>query len=83
MGYFYKSKKTIIKLIPDYLEYCEVEKGLVINSRRISPKEIAQANVENFLSLMLEQNLKSVSFIKGLTEDELDRFIKNLSSLKL
>ena len=57
----------------------EVEKDLVINGKRISSKERQQFNVEYFLTLMLEHNLKTISFIKGIHQDQLDEFIQYFS----
>ncbi len=58
----------------------EVEKGLVINGTRIPPKEISQASLEYFLALMMDQNLKTISFFKGISPDELNSFVQNLIS---
>jgi diguanylate cyclase (GGDEF)-like protein len=57
----------------------EVERGLVINGKRLSPKETHKANIEYFLSFMLEHNLKTISFNKTLTDKELDIFVQYLS----
>ncbi len=53
----------------------EFEKGLVINGKRIPPKEAEHANTDYFLNLMLEQNLKTVTFLKGIGQDEVEKFI--------
>lgn len=62
------------------LTLSEIEKGLVINGERIPAKGMEQASMENFLSLMIEYNLKSISFIKGIQDNEFDKFIQYLST---
>ena len=57
----------------------EVERVLVINGKRITPKEVDRSNVEFFVSQMLEHNLKTISFIKGVTEQDLDKFLQYFS----
>jgi diguanylate cyclase (GGDEF)-like protein len=59
----------------------EVERSLVINGKRISPKGIDQATIEYFLDLMIQNNLKTVSFLKGVSQDELKRLIQHLTEL--
>ncbi|MBM3246791.1 MAG: diguanylate cyclase, partial [Candidatus Omnitrophica bacterium] len=61
------------------IDLSEVEKGLVINDKRISPREIEQANIDKFLAMMMEYNLKTVSFVKGVTVDDLSKFIECIS----
>jgi len=56
----------------------EVERSLVINGRRISPKVADQDIIEYFLNLMLRHNLKTISFLKGVSQDELNRLIWHL-----
>lgn len=61
------------------LNLSEVEKSLVVNGKRISPKEAEQANIENFLTLIMEHSLKTISLTKEMTEADLDRFVQYLS----
>lgn len=61
------------------INFGEVEKDLVINNQRIPPREKEQANVDYFLMLMMEHNLKTISFMHGLLQEELDKFIQYLS----
>jgi len=63
----------------EQLNFAEVEKSLLINGKRLSPKEIEQANGEHLLALMLERNLKTVSFIKNLLQEGFEKFIQYLS----
>ncbi len=64
----------------EHLNLAEIEKSLVINGKRISPKETEQANAEYLLALMLERNIKTISFIKGLAQEGLDKFIQYLNA---
>jgi hypothetical protein len=63
----------------DSLVITEVEKSLVINGKRLSPNESRDAGAEGFLHIMMEHGIKTVSFKKGLREDELNNLIENFS----
>jgi diguanylate cyclase (GGDEF)-like protein len=56
----------------------EAQRCLIINGKRVIPRGIEQANVEYFLDLMIQTNLKSISFIKGIAHEGLDKFIQYL-----
>ncbi|MFZ2937506.1 MAG: diguanylate cyclase [Candidatus Omnitrophota bacterium] len=62
------------------IDISEVEKSLVINANRLSPKELQDANFENFTYFMMGRKIKTISFIKGLEEKEIANFIQYLSS---
>ena len=63
----------------DSLVISEVEKSMVINGRRLSPSEAEHSNAGDFLYKMMEHGIKTISFKKGLREDELARVINHLS----
>jgi len=50
----------------------EVEKSLVINGKRISPTEADYAKADDFLYIMMEHSIKTLSFKKGLREEEVN-----------
>ena len=74
----YALAETIFKET-EGINLSEVEKSLVINGRRIPPKEAGQANIESFVVMMMEHNLKTISLIKEMTQDGLHKFIQYLS----
>ncbi|MFQ5680570.1 MAG: diguanylate cyclase [Candidatus Omnitrophota bacterium] len=61
------------------LEIVESEKTLVINSRRLTVRQAQELGEEQFISLMIESDIKSISFIRGVDDRELNVFIGNLS----
>jgi flagellar hook-basal body complex protein FliE len=61
------------------LNIIESEGTLIINGRRYSAREIHDLGAEDFISLLVEGDIKSVSFMKGVTEEEVGIFIENLS----
>lgn len=63
----------------DSLVITEVEKSLVINGKRLSPSELKDAKAEGFLHIMMEHGIKTISFKKGLREDELNNLVENFS----
>lgn len=67
---------TILKET-DTIIFSEVEKSLVINGRRVSPKEAEHNNTDPFLMMMVEHGIKSLSFTHKITEEELNAFIEN------
>lgn len=81
------SSKEAYEIINDILnnkqaeriDISEVEKSLVINAKRILPKELRGTNIEDFLSIIMDRNIKTLSFTKGLPEAEMRSFIGYLS----
>ncbi|MFH1457843.1 MAG: diguanylate cyclase [Candidatus Omnitrophota bacterium] len=61
------------------IDISEVEKSLVINAKRIFPKELRRTNIEDLLYLIMDRNIKTISFAKGLQEKELNSLIGYLS----
>lgn len=57
----------------------EVEKSLVINGRRLSPTESEHAKADDFLFVMMEHSIKTLSLRKGVTEEEVNTLIGHLS----
>ncbi|MDP3791402.1 MAG: diguanylate cyclase [Candidatus Omnitrophota bacterium] len=57
----------------------EVEKSLVVNGRRLSPGESEHAKAEDFVHIMMEQEIKTISFKTCLREDEIGSLINHLS----
>jgi hypothetical protein len=43
------------------IDVSEVEKSLVINAKRIFPKEALGTNIEDFLVMIMDRNIKTVS----------------------
>jgi hypothetical protein len=62
------------------IDISEVEKSLVINARRIIPKELQGTNIEDFLYIIMDRNIKTASFLRGLQEKELVSFVGYLSA---
>ncbi|MCX5703489.1 MAG: diguanylate cyclase, partial [Candidatus Omnitrophica bacterium] len=60
----------------------EVEKSLVINGKRLSPSEAKYTNAEHLLSIIMEHNIKTIAFKRGLKEEELGKFIHWLSQAR-
>ncbi len=61
------------------VDICEVEKSLVINRKRVLPKDLQEGSLDTFLIIMMDYNLKSVSFLRGVKEAELNNFVQYLS----
>ena len=54
----------------------EIERSLVVNKRRMSSRRVKFVDLESIVKFMLEVNIRSISFIKGLTKSELERFLE-------
>lgn len=61
------------------LEIIESGNSLVINGRRFSSREIQELGEGDFISLMVESNIKSLSFTRGISEEEVSVFLDNFS----
>jgi diguanylate cyclase (GGDEF)-like protein len=57
----------------------EVEKSLVINSKRILSSSANYAYAEDLVGIMMEHGIKTIAFKKGVREGELGSFINQLS----
>ena len=64
----------------EVLRLSEAEKNLTINGLRIFPKALDQPHVENVVNVMMEYSIKALSFKKGVSLDELNKFLEHLSS---
>jgi len=62
------------------IDISEIEKSLVINAKRILPKELQGTNIEDFLYIIMDRNIKNVSFDRGLQEKEIGIFVEYLSA---
>ncbi|MFA6079426.1 MAG: diguanylate cyclase, partial [Candidatus Omnitrophota bacterium] len=63
----------------DSLILTEIEKSLVINGRRLSPAEESYAKAGEFLLIMREHGMKTISIKRGMREDELNNLISHFS----
>ncbi|HDZ77611.1 MAG TPA: diguanylate cyclase, partial [Candidatus Omnitrophica bacterium] len=70
----YKSAGLVLEQIPK-LKIIESEGILVINGRRLSVREAQEWGGHNLVSLMIEINMKSLAFIRGVTKEEISSFI--------
>lgn len=70
------SLELILKDTPR-LEIIESENSLIINGRRFSLREIQELGEGDFISLMVESNIKSLSFTQGISEEEVSIFLDN------
>ena len=66
----------------DSLVITEVEKSLIINGKRLSPTEADYTKAEDFLYIMMEHSIKTLSLKKGLREYELNSLICHLSEAR-
>ncbi len=57
------------------ITYAESEKKLLIQGEAVSEKVYKRPQVQSFLTMLLEMGIKSISFEKGLTEQELREFL--------
>jgi len=62
------------------IDISEVEKSLVINAKRVPPKQLQDGGIEDFVYLMMDRSIKTISFIKGLQENEVDSFIQYINA---
>ena len=60
----------------DGVEFAESEKSLLIQGDPLSEKDQKRPQVASFLSLMLDVGIRSLSIEKGLTKEELARFLQ-------
>lgn len=74
----YHSLELILQDTPR-LEIIESGNSLVINGRRFSLREIQELGEGDFISLMVESNIKSLSFTQGINEEEVSIFLDNFS----
>jgi hypothetical protein len=58
------------------LEYAEADKNLLIQGEPISEKELGKNIVNAFLHMMLDYGIRSIAFHHGVTEQELNGFVK-------
>ena len=56
----------------------DMEEEFVLNGKRIPPREREQANLDYFVSVMRDFNIRTVSFLRGVSEHELMVFVENL-----
>jgi len=54
----------------------EIERALVINSRRLSSKESEEANTEYFLKLIMDLNIKVIDFNKEMEPEDFGKLIE-------
>ncbi|RJP96122.1 MAG: HEAT repeat domain-containing protein [Desulfobacteraceae bacterium] len=69
---------VIQSLLPqvDCVEFAESEKSLLVQGDPLSEKDQKKPQVVSFLSLMLDAGIRSISIEKGLTKDEVNRFLQ-------
>ncbi len=58
------------------LEFAESEKTLLINGEPLPEKEQQKPQIRSFLSLMLDSNIKSLTFFPGVTRPEISNFLQ-------
>lgn len=76
VGDIHHSLELILKDTPR-LEIIESGNSLIINGRRFSLREIQELGEGDFISLMVESNVKSLSFTQGISEEEVSIFLDN------
>jgi len=66
------------KILENYevINISEVEKSLVLNKRRITPRLAKTVDVDNIVKFLIDRDIKSISLIKGLTKKELNDFFE-------
>ena len=77
-----KELARLLKALLDEVEalnLAETEKSLVVNGKRLTPKETEEADAEQLLFILMQHNIKSITFKKETAEDELKQVIELLS----
>jgi HEAT repeat protein len=69
---------AIQSLLPqvDGVEFAESEKSLLIQGEPLSEKDQKRPQVTSFLSMMLDAGIRSMAIEKGVTKDEVNRFLQ-------
>jgi hypothetical protein len=60
----------------DRLEYAEADRNLLIQGEPVPGKELGKNFVRVFLRMMLDYGIRSISFYRGVSEQELNGFVK-------
>ncbi len=68
----------MVNIIKKYeaVNISEVERSLVVNQRRITPRLAKFVDVEDIVNLLIDRDIKSILFIKGLLPEELNAFLE-------
>jgi HEAT repeat protein len=70
--------KTALEQVGEII-FAEAEKNLLIQGEPLSEKELAKSQINAFLRMMLDYGIRSVSFQRGVDEQEITEFIKIFS----
>ncbi|MDD5069670.1 MAG: diguanylate cyclase [Candidatus Omnitrophica bacterium] len=70
-------KNNLDKIFVYYktIEISEIERSLIVNKRRISNRMAPFVDIEAILNFIIERDIKSIYFSKGLTLLELNQFL--------
>ena len=77
----HQSLNLILAQVPK-LQIVESGNSLVINGRRFSLREIQEFGEGDFISLMVESNIKILTFGRGAAEDEVGTLLDNISAAR-
>jgi len=76
---FYKILKEITKEIKDSLTFSEAEGILLVNTQRLPSQKEKLSFIDNFISLLMEKEIKGLQFLPSIKEDEVRIFLNFLS----
>jgi HEAT repeat protein len=75
IGRLFNSMLSIVEQA-DSVEYAESEKTLLVQGEPLSEKDMARNQVNSFLRILLDQGIRSITFEKGFTKDEITGFLQ-------
>ncbi len=70
--------ESVTKLLEKYpvINVSEVEKSLVMNKRRITPRIARFVDVDSIVKFLIDRDVKSIIFLKDIEKEEISRFLE-------